>query len=369
MGCQWPRPAPALALALHLILIAQNSHGATESECNSLSIKEEGILCYALEGECKCSRPCAVFAGNLFKQCKTGQEENTGLCVPTGYCDNAWDQRNLMRPMSSGLFSEDVTSVDMIVDCKALDCENPSAPDPLCVDKAGPSLVTEDRAPYQCGCEDHPDYNMQISGRALMEGSRKMLLGAFKDPASGLKTYQYESFQGPTCDRINRNLLCPLTNTTNYYKGWSLFLSSPTCNSQRFMVDTYKTANPDGSRFTGAGWAETTRDVGIAIGTEVFFSLKWIPMLENDWLGCGTPCVRSSRGTSVTVPTTVQVVAEDKTLPFEYIVSLYDPAQFAQDLSKQCYADKGKAPIRSRKVESGNPAAYTLKSTFSSAFV
>ena len=196
-----------------------------------------------------------------------------------------------------------------------------------------------------------------------MEGSRKMLLGAFKDPASGLKTYQYESFQGPTCDRINRNLLCPLTNTTNYYKGWSLFLSSPTCNSQRFMVDTYKTANPDGSRFTGAGWAETTRDVGIAIGTEVFFSLKWIPMLENDWLGCGTPCVRSSRGTSVTVPTTVQVVAEDKTLPFEYLVSLYDPAQFAQDLSKQCYADKGKAPIRSRKVESGNPAAYTLKST------
>jgi len=58
----WPRLAPALVLALHLILIAQNSHGATESECNSMSIKEEGILCYALEGECKCSRPCAVYA-------------------------------------------------------------------------------------------------------------------------------------------------------------------------------------------------------------------------------------------------------------------------------------------------------------------
>jgi hypothetical protein len=58
----WPRPAPALVLALHLILIAQNSRGATESECNSMSIKEEGILCHALEGECKCSRPCAVYA-------------------------------------------------------------------------------------------------------------------------------------------------------------------------------------------------------------------------------------------------------------------------------------------------------------------
>ena len=89
-----------------------------------------------------------------------------------------------------------------VVDCKALDCENPSAPDPACVDKAAPSLVTENRAPYQCGCEDHPDYNMQISGKALVDGSRKMLLGAFKDPASGLKTYQYESFQYTTCSLL-----------------------------------------------------------------------------------------------------------------------------------------------------------------------
>ena len=194
-----------------------------------------------------------------------------------------------------------------------------------------------------------------------------MLLVAFKDPVSGLKTYQYESFQGPTCDRINRNLLCPLNTTKNYYKGWSLYLSSPTCNSQRFMVATYKTADPDDSRFTGAGWVETTKDVGIKIGTEVFFTLKWIPMLENDWLGCGTPCVRSARGTSVTVPTTVQVVAENVTLPFDYTVSLYDPAQFTHGLL--CYADEGTAPIRSRKVESGDAAAYILKSAFSNAFV
>ena len=194
-----------------------------------------------------------------------------------------------------------------------------------------------------------------------------MLLGAFKDPASGLKTYQYESFQGPTCDRINRNLLCPLNATKNYYKGWSLYLSSPTCNSQRFMVATYKTANPDGSRFTGAGWVETAKDVGIKIDTEVLFTLKWIPMLENNWLGCGTSCVRSSRGTSVTVPTTVQVVAENERLPFDYTVSIYDPAQFTQGLL--CHADEGKAPIRSRKVESGEATAYILKSTFSSAFV
>jgi hypothetical protein len=166
---------------------------------------------------------------------------------------------------------------------------------------------------------------------------------------------------------MNSNLLCPLNTTKNYYKGWTLFLSSPTCNSQRFMVDTYKTANPITSRFTGAGWAETTKDVGIAIGTDVFFSLKWMPMLENDWLGCHTQCQRSFYGTSVTVPTTVQVVAENETLPLDYTVSLYDPAQFTQALL--CYADEGKAPIRSRKVESGNPAAYTLKSTFSSAFV
>ena len=133
------------------------------------------------------------------------------------------------------------------------------------------------------------------------------------------------------------------------------------------MVATYKTANPISSRFTGAGWVETTKDVGIKIGTEVFFTLKWMPMLENDWLGCHTQCQRSFSGTSVTVPTTVQVVAENVTLPFYYTVSLYDPAQFTHGLL--CYADEGKAPIRSRKVESGDAAAYILKSTFSSAFV
>ena len=61
LGGMRPRPAAALVLALHLILIAQNSHGATESECNSMSIKEDNILCYALGVECKCSRPCAVY--------------------------------------------------------------------------------------------------------------------------------------------------------------------------------------------------------------------------------------------------------------------------------------------------------------------
>ena len=58
----WLRRAHALALlALQLILAAQSSHGASESECNSMSIEEEGILCYALEDECKCDRPCAVY--------------------------------------------------------------------------------------------------------------------------------------------------------------------------------------------------------------------------------------------------------------------------------------------------------------------
>ena len=51
-----------MLLALQLILSAQTSHGASESECNSMSIQEEGILCYALEDQCKCDRPCAVYA-------------------------------------------------------------------------------------------------------------------------------------------------------------------------------------------------------------------------------------------------------------------------------------------------------------------
>ena len=35
------------------------------------------------------------------------------LNLSSGYCDNAWDQRNLLRPMSSGLLAPDVNAVEM----------------------------------------------------------------------------------------------------------------------------------------------------------------------------------------------------------------------------------------------------------------
>ena len=41
----------------------------------------------------------------------------------SGYCDNAWDERNLLRPMSSGLLADEVAQVDMITKCSAMNCE------------------------------------------------------------------------------------------------------------------------------------------------------------------------------------------------------------------------------------------------------
>jgi len=344
----------ALPFALLLALVAQVS---AASPCNDLSIEEEGILCDEVDGECKCGRPCDVYKSNVFKACSALAVKQVGLCVPTGYCDNAWDERNLLRPMSSGLLADEVTQVDMITKCTAMNCEDPSSPDQNCVDKSSTFDVTDVRTPTQCGCEDHPDYNVQMSGRAIVEGDRKLLLGAFLD-AESIK-FQYEMWDGPICDRVDLDLLCPLKIEEDYYKGWTLFLSSPTCNSRRFIISKFKTANPTLERFTGAGRVETSEDVDLDIGSEITFSIKWIPMKENDWLGCGTQCIRSAAGTSTTIPTSVHVVAFDPSL-FSYSVALYDPSQFENGVGCYGWVGAGSAPILSRDVAAGDEQGVTF---------
>lgn len=78
------------------------------------------------------------------------------------------------------------------------------------------------------------------------------------------------------------------------------------------------------------------------------FSLKWVPMKVNNWLGCETQCMRTAVGTSTSIPTMIQVVASDPTLPFSYTVSLHDPSEYDNGLL--CYSDEEVPPIRGRDV-------------------
>jgi len=150
-----------LVSALPFALLLALAQVSAASPCNDLSIEEEGILCDEVDGECKCGRPCDVYKSNVFKACSALAVKQVGLCVPTGlfqflfawlkavyahipvrlssrkslrtclttqahssgYCDNAWDERNLLRPMSSGLLADEVTQVDMITKCTAMNCE------------------------------------------------------------------------------------------------------------------------------------------------------------------------------------------------------------------------------------------------------
>lgn len=112
------------------------------------------------------------------------------------------DQHNLLKPMSSGLLAPDVMEVEMIVNCSALNCEDPSQPDQQCVEKAVVMEVSDHRTPWQCSCENHEDYNVQMSGRAIVETSRKLLLGVVQN-TDNVVEYQYENWAGSIYDRIS----------------------------------------------------------------------------------------------------------------------------------------------------------------------